>query len=216
MTYGYARVSTEKQNLDRQIDALKKYGIDKLLTEKLTGTTQNRPQFKKLLSIVKKGDVIVIESLSRLGRSSRDLLTLIENFEKEGVTLVSLKEKIDISTPVGKLLVAVLAAQCQFERDCVVERTNEGLAAARARGRVGGRPTKTSEDISQALDLYKKNCSITEIQKYTGLSRFTIYKYLQIKVDNLAAQGLSPEEIAEQTGYNINSVINYLTKKREL
>lgn len=98
MTFGYARVSTEEQSLNRQIDALNGYGVDELLTEKMTGTKRNRPELNRLMDKLRKGDTVVIESLSRLGRSTKDLLALVEQFEEMGVVLVSLKENIDIST----------------------------------------------------------------------------------------------------------------------
>ena len=140
MIFGYARVSTQDQELARQIDALGKYGVDEIFTEKMTGTKANRPELNRLKDKVRPGDVVVIESLSRLGRSTKDLLSLIEDWNQQGVKLVSLKESIDTTTPTGKLLLTVLSAISQFERDITVQRTNEGLQAARARGRKGGRP----------------------------------------------------------------------------
>ena len=134
MIFGYARVSTQDQELARQIDALGKYGVDEIFTEKMTGTKANRPELNRLKDKVRPGDVVVIESLSRLGRSTKDLLSLIEDWNQQGVKLVSLKESIDTTTPTGKLLLTVLSAISQFERDITVQRTNEGLQAARARG----------------------------------------------------------------------------------
>lgn len=126
---GYARVSTEQQNLDRQLDALRNYGVtDKnLFTEKMTGTKSDRPELDKVRLKARSGDTLVIESLSRLGRSTKDLLNLIDEFTNNGVTVVSLKESIDTETPTGKLLLTVLSALAQFERDLIVQRTNEGL-----------------------------------------------------------------------------------------
>lgn len=179
MTFGYARVSTEEQNLDRQIDALKQYGIDELLTEKMTGTKRNRPELNRLLDKVRRGDTVVIESLSRLGRSTKDLLSLVEQFDRDGVVLISLKEQIDISTPTGKLLLTVLSALCQFERDLTVQRTNEGLQAARARGRKGGRPPKDKKTIEKALKLYDaQSHSVAEICEICAIAQGTLYKAL--------------------------------------
>lgn len=175
--FGYARVSTDTQSLDRQIDALNKYGVDELLTEKMTGTKRSRPELDRLIDKMREGDTVVIESLSRLGRSTKDLLALVEQFNEQGVILVSLKENIDISTPTGKLLVTVLSALCQFERDLTVQRTNEGLTAARARGRKGGRPPVDKKAIEKALKLYDtKTISISEICEVCGISQGTLYK----------------------------------------
>jgi DNA invertase Pin-like site-specific DNA recombinase len=175
--FGYARVSTDAQSLDRQIDALKNYGVDELLTEKMTGTKRSRPELDRLIDKMRAGDTVVIESLSRLGRSTKDLLALVELFNERGVVLVSLKENIDISTPTGKLLVTVLSALCQFERDLTVQRTNEGLTAARARGRKGGRPPVDKKAIEKALKMYDtKAASVSEICEFCHISQGTLYK----------------------------------------
>ena len=149
MKLGYARVSTEEQNLERQLDALTNFGVEEILKEKMTGTKANRPELEKVKLKLRKGDTLVVESLSRLGRSSKDLLALIEEFSSKGIILVSLKENVDMTTPTGKLLVTVLSALCQFERDLTVQRTIEGLKAARARGRKGGRPKKDNKVIDK-------------------------------------------------------------------
>ena len=115
--FGYARVSTEQQNLDRQIDALQKYGVDMIFNEKMTGTKRNRPELSKLLDRMTEGDTIVVESLSRLGRSTKDLIELTELFQNKGVNLVSLKESIDTNTSTGKLLFTLMSSIAQFERD---------------------------------------------------------------------------------------------------
>ena len=106
----YARVSTEQQNLDRQLDALERYGYDEIFTEKMTGTKADRPELDKVKLVTRDGDVVVIESLSRLGRSSKDLLNLLDEFERKGVQVVSLKENIDTRTPTGKLITTVLCS----------------------------------------------------------------------------------------------------------
>ena len=177
---GYARVSTQDQNLDRQIDALNAYGIDRLYTEKMTGTKKSRPELDAMLGRLEAGDTVVIESLSRLGRSTKDLLTLMDIFKEKNVKLVSLKENIDTSTSTGKLLATVLSALAQFERDVIVERTNEGLVAARARGRKGGRPRVPEVKIQQALKLYKtQQYTMREIENLTGVKPATLYRRLK-------------------------------------
>lgn len=179
MIIGYARVSTEAQCLDRQLDALKTYGVDEVYTEKMTGTRKNRPELDKVRLRAREGDTIVIESLSRLGRSTKDLLTLISEFQDKGIKLVSLNENVDTTTPTGKLLTTVLSALCEFERDTTVQRTREGIQAARARGRKGGRPKVSKKDIEKAIKLYNaKTHSIKEIAALTGVSQATLYRYL--------------------------------------
>jgi DNA invertase Pin-like site-specific DNA recombinase len=180
MIIGYARVSTQEQELARQTDALRHYGVEELYTEKMTGTKQNRPELRKVKNLAKAGDTVVIESLSRLGRSSKDLLTLIDYWNKAGVKLVSLKESIDTTTPTGKLILTVLSAICQFERDITVQRTNEGLKAAKARGRKGGRPRISGSAIKEAVSLYHtRTQTISEICRATQISHTTLYTALR-------------------------------------
>ena len=124
------------------------------------------------------GDTVVVESLSRLGRSTKDLIELVELFEKKRVHLVSLKEQIDTSTPAGKLLFTLMSAIAQFERDVIAERTREGLNAARARGRVGGRPRTNEQKVRQAVKLYQTGqYSVREIEELTGVKKSTLYRY---------------------------------------
>jgi len=175
----YARVSTEQQSLDRQIDALERYGYDEIFTEKMTGTKADRPELDKVKLVARAGDVVVIESLSRLGRSSKDLLNLLDEFEYKGIQVVSLKESIDTSTPTGKLITTVLSAISQFERDLTVQRVSEGLTAARARGRVGGRPPADRKAVEKALKLHRAQThSVKEIVALCGISQATLYREL--------------------------------------
>ena len=179
MKFGYARVSTDDQELARQIDALNNYGVDKIYKEKITGTKASRPELDKLKNALREGDSVIIESLSRLGRSTKDLLALLEEWDKQGIKLMSLKENIDTTTPTGKLLVTVLSAISQFERDITVQRTNEGLQAARARGRKGGRPKANAENVRKAVDYYnRQTMSVKEITAICGISQATLYRAL--------------------------------------
>lgn len=182
MIYGYARVSTEEQCLDRQIDQLKKVGIEEeyIYKEKMSGAKSNRPKLKALLNVLEQGDTVYIESLNRLGRSSADLITLMQTFANMGVTLISLKEQLDFSSAAGKMMAQFLAILAEFERNCIVERVNEGLAAARARGRVGGRPKTPDKIIDKALKMYDlHNLTVSEICRACGISRPTLYKALR-------------------------------------
>lgn len=177
MIYGYARVSTADQNLDRQKDALRKFGVDKLFCEKMSGTKKNRPELDKMLSEIRDGDTIVIESLSRLGRSVKNLSELMETLNDRNIRLVSLKETIDTQSSTGKLLFTILSSLAQFERDVLLERTREGLNAARVRGRVGGRPKADQSALKKAIALYHtRQYSIKEITELTGISKSTLYR----------------------------------------
>ncbi|GAB4074629.1 recombinase family protein [Barrientosiimonas marina] len=177
--YGYARVSTQQQDLSRQVDLLKKYNCNEILTEKMTGTKADRPELTRLKDKVRPGDMVIVESFSRLGRSTKDLIDLVNYFEEHEVKLVSNKENFDTSTPQGRLMMTVFQAFSQFERDLTVERTKEGLQAARSRGRKGGRPTVNQKAISKAIKLYHtEEYSVNEIEDMTEISKATLYRYL--------------------------------------
>ncbi|MCI0768477.1 recombinase family protein [Bacillus sp. TL12] len=178
--YGYARVSTKQQDLIRQIDMLQEYNCTEILTEKMTGTKSDRPELNRLKDKIRPGDTLVVESFSRLGRSTKDLIELVEYFESKGVKLISIKEQFDTNTPQGKLMLTVFQAFSQFERDLIAQRTQEGLESARARGRVGGRPRVKNSFIERALKLYdSKEYSIQEIVNMTGISQATLYRYIR-------------------------------------
>ncbi len=180
--YGYARVSTQHQDLNRQLDLLAKQNCNEILTEKMTGTKSNRPELNRLKDKLRPGDTVVVESFSRLGRSTKDLIDLVTYFEEQDVKLVSLKENFDTTTPQGRLMMTVFQAFSQFERDLIVERTKEGLQSARARGRIGGRPRVNKRDIERAVKLYEsKAYSGKEITEMTGISKATLYQYIKSK-----------------------------------
>ena len=177
---GYARVSTADQNLERQLDMLRQHGADIIFQEKMSGTKRERPELNKLLSHIALGDTVIVESLSRLGRSTKDLIELVELMNKKGVQLVSIKEQIDTNTSTGRLLFTLMSALAQFERDVIAERTREGLNAARARGRKGGRPRCNPHRLKQALKLYASGQhTVAEIEDLTGIKRATLYRYLK-------------------------------------
>ncbi len=151
-----------------------------MFQEKMTGTKASRPQLDLLLTKLRVGDTVIIESFSRLGRSLKDLLNLMDKFQALGVTLVSLKESLDMSTPTGKLLSRLMMSFAEFERDTIVQRTNEGLASARARGRVGGRPRIDDKKVQKAVKLYQAGAySIKEIVAMSGVSRASLYRALE-------------------------------------
>ncbi len=181
MLLGYARVSTQEQNLDNQIEQLKKAGCEKIFCEKITGTKKDRPELQKLLEHIRAGDTVIITELTRLSRSTKDLFQLVEIFEKKGANIKSLKESwMDTTTPQGKLMFTIFAGISQFERDLISQRTKEGLSTARARGRKGGRPPKSKKQIEMALKMYDSmDYSISEITGATGISKATLYRYIK-------------------------------------
>jgi DNA invertase Pin-like site-specific DNA recombinase len=180
MIFGYARVSTEEQNLDMQVDALTQFGVEKIYKEKLTGTRRDRPQLEDLLKILRSGDKIVVYKLDRISRSTKHLIELSELFNDMGVHFVSITDSIDTSTAVmGKFFFRTMASIAELERDIISERTKSGLQAARSRGKKGGRPTKKEDKVEMAVKMYKsKDYTIKQITVATGISKTTLYRYL--------------------------------------
>lgn len=180
MIFGYARVSTEDQSLNRQIDILKQVGCDKIYTEKISGIRKDRPELTSLIAQLRKDDLIIIADLTRLSRSVKELFNIVEQIEEKGANIKSLKESwIDTTTAHGKLMFTIFSGISQFERDLISQRTIDGLKAARIRGRKGGRQTKNIDDINLAIKMYNsKNYSISEIRKATGISKTTLYRYI--------------------------------------
>lgn len=179
MIFGYARVSTDDQKLNLQIDALNNYGVDKLFQEKVTGTKKDRPQLEAMLQSLREGDSVVIYKLDRISRSTKHLIELSESFEDLGVNFISIQDNLDTSTSMGKFFFKVMASLAELERDITVERTNAGLKAARARGKNGGRPKKDKNSIDLAIKMYdSKEYSIHQILKASELSKTTFYRYL--------------------------------------
>lgn len=177
MKIAYARVSTDRQELDRQLDVLEKVGYDRLIQEKYTGTKKDREGLQKLMDVVREGDTVIVESISRLGRNTLDILTIVEDLNKMGITFVSLKENMDTNTPTGKAMFQMMAVIAQLERDLTVQRVKEGLQAAKNRGKKLGRPTIDNDQVKNALRLYDNGeWSIKDIIKTTGISQGSLYR----------------------------------------
>ena len=195
MKLGYARCSTLDQNLDWQIDALMKEGCDRIFQEKFTGTRKDRPELLRMMDMLREGDTVIICELTRLSRSVKDLFDLVEQVEKAGANIKSLNEPwLDTTTPQGRLLFTIFSGVSQFERELIRERTMEGLASARARGRMGGRPGKDKKIVEQALTLYdSKAYSVDEISKTTGISRATLYKYVNLRKEKIVHSSTTPK-----------------------
>lgn len=181
--WGYVRVSTEAQEQARQLDLLMgKYGIPEsdIFVDKTSGKNLERKQFQQLQRVLRTGDTVVVESLSRLSRSTKDLIELLDDWGSKGISCKSDKEDLDFSTSTGKLLLSVIAALAEFERSLIRERVMEGLASARARGRVGGRPATPKSKVEKAIKLYRSNAySIREITEITGVSGSVLHRSLR-------------------------------------
>lgn len=176
---GYARVSTDPQSLDQQLDALIAAGVDeaRIYTDKMSGARTDRPGMTKLLDVAREGDTIVVVALDRLGRSMMHVIETIELLNERGIVLRSLRESIDFSTPTGKMMAAVFAAMAEYERDLIKERAAAARAAASARGRQTGRPKSLSNDqVQLAQRMHEGGESISTIGKALGVSRATVYR----------------------------------------
>src|SRR2546423_12605839 len=186
MLVGYARVSTSDQTLNLQKDALKKIGCTKIFTDIASGAKEERKGLEEALAFLREGDTLVVWRLDRLGRSLKHLLETITNLNKRKIGFKSLTESIDTTTSNGRLIFNIFASLAEFERYLIRERTKAGLQAARARGRVGGRPKahtlNTPKKVAMAQSLYdNKNNTIDEICKTLNISRSTFYRYIETK-----------------------------------
>ncbi len=183
---GYARVSTVDQDPALQIDALTAAGCGKVFVDQASGSLRDRPELGKALDYIRSGDQLVVWRLDRLGRSLRNLIDVVNDLDGRGVALVSLSEAIDTGTTTGRLVLHIFAALAEFERELIIERTQAGLAAARDRGRQGGRPSVLSgEKLQAAQRMYgARDCSVASIARTLGVSRATVYRQLAAQVAN--------------------------------
>lgn len=179
--FGYARISTSDQNLSLQIEALEKEGCDKIFNDTISGNKFICPGLSELLKYTRKGDSMVIYKLDRLGRSLIDIIKLISSFEEKGIELISLTDRIDTKTSMGKAMYKITATFAELERDLIRERTKAGLQSAKARGKVGGRKFLLTEEQQENLKMVHatNKVSIQEICKMFGIKKPTIYKYLR-------------------------------------
>jgi DNA invertase Pin-like site-specific DNA recombinase len=177
---GYSRVSTTDQNPDSQHDALVAKGCDQVFIEKYTGTKVNRPVWLEVQKILRKGDTLVITRLDRLARSSRDLIEIAATLQENGIALEATEQPIDTSTPEGRMFYAILSAFAEFEHDLIVARTRDGLAAARARGRKGGRKRALSDRQTASIrKQYAEGITVSTLAEDFKVSRPTIYRALE-------------------------------------
>lgn len=180
MKVAYVRVSTEEQNETRQVEALKAHGIEKWFIEKLSGKDMERPQLQAMLDYVREGDVVYIHDFSRLARSTKDLLSIVEQLQEKSVDFYSDKEKIDTSTPTGKLMLTMIAAIAEFERQTLLDRQREGIAIAKAAGVYKGRKKIKVKDFDKHYARYmRREISKAGIAKELGVSRPTVDRLIR-------------------------------------
>lgn len=189
MKIGYARVSTPEQSLDRQIDELHSAGCEQIFREAASGKRgATRPEWDRCLDSLRGGDTLVVTELSRLGRHTGELTTLLDDLDERSVGLAIMNLGIDTRTPAGRLVFQIVGAVSEMERELLIERTQSGLAAARARGRVGGRRQQiTRAQIAKAQALYdERRLTMSEIARVIGYSPATLYRYLQVDHQEVA------------------------------
>jgi len=180
MLIGYARVSTQDQNPELQIDALKKVGCEKIFVEKASGAQRDRPELKAVLEYMRAGDTLVVWKLDRLARSIKQLIETVEGLEKQSMGFQSLTEAIDTTTSSGRLIFHIFAGLAEFERSIIRERTKAGLESARARGRLGGRPpAMTDKDIAVAKAMLSDpNITVEQVAQRLGVAPSTLYRHI--------------------------------------
>jgi len=179
MRIAYIRVSSIDQNEQRQIEAMQKYGIEKWFKEKISAKDTNRPKLQELLEFVREGDTLYIHDFSRLARSTKDLLDIVELLNNKGVALVSNKENIDTSTPTGKLMLTMIGAINEFERTNLLERQREGIAIAKRNGVYKGRKAVTIPNFDYHYNRYmSREISKSQLAKELGISRPTLDKLI--------------------------------------
>lgn len=177
MKVGYVRVSTGEQNTARQDVLMGQLGVEKVYTDRMSGKNTERPELRKMLDFVREGDTLVVESISRFARNTRDLLDLTSALATKGVQFVSQKESIDTSTPTGKFMLAVFGALAELERENILERQAEGIAIAKAEGRMTGRPKKAVDTFVNAyMDVKAGKLSAAKAARQLGISRSSWYR----------------------------------------
>lgn len=177
--FGYARTSTDRQNLDLQIAALERAECDEIIVEQASGAQKDRPKLRGLMDKLRDGDKLVVWKLDRLARSMRQLVETIEDLNERGVEFQSLTENIDTSSPGGKLIFGIFASLAEFERELIKERVSAGLAAARDRGKIGGRPKALDDGQIKIAKAMKADHSLAEIAAHLGVAKSTVHRALR-------------------------------------
>lgn len=180
MKLGYVRVSTVEQNEERQLETMKKYGVEKVFSEKVSAKDTRRPKLQEMMEFARDGDTIYIHDFSRLARNTQDLLNIVETLNAKGIHLVSSKENIDTSTATGKLLLTVIAAIAQFERENLKERQMEGIKIAKKKGLYKGRKPVKVDNFEQHYTRWKnREVSKSQLARELGISRQTLYTLIE-------------------------------------
>lgn len=177
MKIGYVRVSTEEQNTARQEIMLRELGVDELFVDRASGKNADRPELNRMMNFVRRGDTVIVESISRFARNTRDLLDLVERLTEKQVEFVSRKEAIDTTTPTGKFMLTVFAAVAELEREYILQRQREGIAIAKQQGKYRGRPSKAYPDFERIAARWQKG-EITAVQAMNllGMSKTRFYE----------------------------------------
>lgn len=174
---GYIRVSTVEQNIARQEVIMKKLDVEKIFIDKISGKNKERPMLKEMMDFVRSGDIVVVESISRFARNTRDLLELVDQLVAKGVQFVSMKERIDTSTPSGKFMLTVFGAVAQLERDYILQRQKEGIAIAKVNGKYQGRKKIRNDRFDEIYEKWKNNeITATQAMKLLNYSKTTFYR----------------------------------------
>lgn len=180
MKVQYVRCSTDHQSFQRQLEILKPYDIEKSFEERISGKNMDRPRLQEMLEFVREGDVVYVSEFSRLARSTQDLLTIASTLERKGVSLVSCKESVDTSTPTGKLMMTMIGALAEFERETINERVRAGVAIAKAAGKYKGRKPVSIKDFGSYYDRYRqREFSKTSLAAELHISRQTLYRLIK-------------------------------------
>ena len=187
MQVGYVRISTKEQNTARQDVLMKELGVEKIYTDKISGKNTERPELHKMMDFVREGDTVIVESFSRFARNIRDLLDLTDTLKFKGVKFISKKESIDTSTPAGEFMLTVFGALAELERKNILERQAEGIAIAKAEGRMNGRPKKAVDTFEGVyLDVKEGKISASAGARQLGISRSTWYRKVhEYESDNM-------------------------------
>ncbi len=186
MKIGYVRVSTKEQNTARQDELMKSLGVEKVFLDKMSGKNTDRPELQNMLGFVREGDSVIVESISRFARNTKDLLELTEQLNNKHVQFVSQKEKIDTNTPAGKFMLTIFGAVAELEREYIRERQREGIEIAKQRGKYKGRPEKQINSFDEVYQKWKKGkLTATSASKQLGVSRSTFYrKMIEYEANN--------------------------------
>lgn len=180
MKVGYVRISTREQNTARQDKLMEELGVEKVYTDRMSGKNKERPELRKMMDFVREGDSVTVESISRFARNARDLLDLTDTLKHKGVQFISKKESLDTSTPAGKFVLTVFGAMAELEREYILERQAEGIAIAKAEGRLTGRPKIQIDDFENIYSKVKEGkLSATKAAKQLNISRSTWYRKVE-------------------------------------